>query len=605
MRRVGDYEGAASLGIDPSAVALTTGSEPRRQRCGCEGGAAFMLRSEGEGDGGAALIASWRARARRVAPWVAVVVALVAYSAGFRGTYIDDTYISLQYARNLAEHGTWGFYPYRATNTATSPLNVVVTAAVGLVTGSLVDAVVWLTAAELALLLLVLLRISAHLFGSPHFGVFAFVALGTNPLLLSSLGLESLLYALLMLLSVHLFLLRRWFLLSLSLALLTLTRPDGVLLFVTLMLLARAPVKTLGKVAVWYGLAMLPWFLFSWIRLGSLVPDTLLIKIEQTTWGSTTVANGARLYLDRFPFETVASVWLLPLLPLALLPLRRCGSEVRLLVGALVTYAVGHYVIYSAMGVPPYHWYFIHQVVPIVVVGSVGVSYLLRPIAFSSRWIARLAAYAPVLLPAGAILWIGATNEFPLQEAPIHTNWAIPSQYQTLGLWLRDNLDPSATVEVRGEIGTPAFFSQRYLIDDFADMNRTNKLVEQFVAGVAPPLRGVLRANFAWRRDQEPFPPPAYVLDFAPAAKAAAPDETTVMVWETSGKWAGKRRVSLRSVSPPPPSEPPPPGSRSIALSSLSPPCLAEAARRRAGGKSRSPLGARQAADGSERRRTP
>ncbi len=568
-----------------------------------------MLRSWSEGVRGTARAATRRTWARRVVPWLAVVVALFAYSFGFRDTYIDDTYISLQYARNLAEHGTWGFYPDRATNTATSPLNVVVTGAAGLVAGSLVDAVVWLTAAELALLLLVLLRLSAHLFGSPHFGVFSFVALGTNPLLLSSLGLESLLYALLMLCSVHLFLLRRWFLLSCSLALLTLTRPDGVLLFVTLMLLARAPVRTLGKVAVWYGLAMLPWFLFSWIRLGSLVPDTLLIKIEQTTWGPTTFADGARLYLNRFPFETIASVWLLPLLPLALLPLRRCGTEVRLVVGALATYAVGHYVIYSAMGVPPYHWYFIHQVVPIVVVGSIGVSYLLRPIAFSARWMARLAAHAPVVIPVGAILWLGATNGFPPQEAPIHTNWAIPSQYRTLGLWLRDNLDPSATVEVRGEIGTPAFFSQRYLIDDFADMNRTNKLVEQFVAEVAPPLRGVLRANFAWRRDQEPFPPPAYVLDFAPANdEAAAEDGQTVMEWETSGKWAGKRRVSLRVASPPPPPSdpaPPPSNSRSISLSPLSPPCLAEAARRRAGGKSWAPLGARRAADGCERRRTP
>ena len=66
-----------------------------------------------------------RRRVVAIVGWGAAFAALSLYALSFRDTYVDDAYITLQYARNLAEHGTWGFFPDRATNTATSPLNVV------------------------------------------------------------------------------------------------------------------------------------------------------------------------------------------------------------------------------------------------------------------------------------------------------------------------------------------------------------------------------------------------------------------------------------------------------------------------------------------------
>ncbi len=47
----------------------------------------------------------------------------------------DDSYITLDYARNLALHGHWGLTPFRDSNTATSPLNVWLLAAGILATG--------------------------------------------------------------------------------------------------------------------------------------------------------------------------------------------------------------------------------------------------------------------------------------------------------------------------------------------------------------------------------------------------------------------------------------------------------------------------------------
>ena len=53
----------------------------------------------------------------------------------------DDAYITLNYARNLAEVGRWGMLADRPSNTATSPLNVWLLAAGTLVTGRPVLAV--------------------------------------------------------------------------------------------------------------------------------------------------------------------------------------------------------------------------------------------------------------------------------------------------------------------------------------------------------------------------------------------------------------------------------------------------------------------------------
>src|SRR4051812_46773911 len=56
------------------------------------------------------------------------VVAAVMYWVVHR-SLIDDAFITLVYARNVAFHFHWGLIPERTANSATSPLNVLVIAA--------------------------------------------------------------------------------------------------------------------------------------------------------------------------------------------------------------------------------------------------------------------------------------------------------------------------------------------------------------------------------------------------------------------------------------------------------------------------------------------
>jgi hypothetical protein len=162
-------------------------------------------------------------------------------------------------------------------------------------------------------MMVVLCLVSKELLGGYAFGVIALLAFVTNPLLLSTLGLETILFTLLFLVSLLLFLRHNWTALALSLGLLTLTRADGVLFFFICWVAMPVSFAVRARVALLYALVLLPWHLFSWVYLGSLVPDTLLIKIGQGAWGEVSFSTGLiAYYLRRFPAATAASFVMLP-----------------------------------------------------------------------------------------------------------------------------------------------------------------------------------------------------------------------------------------------------------------------------------------------------
>jgi len=446
----------------------------------------------------------------RLAAALAVLAVLVPYVTAFRATWIDDAYIQLRYARTLIDSGTWGFYPGYPANTATSPLNVLLLALVGLPLGSVTAALSWLTVAELAGLLWLLLRLSRRLFGGPFFGWFAFVAIATNLLLLSTFGMESLLYALLMIAAVVLFLEGRWPAMGVALGLLTLARPDGVLLLAILLPLAETGWRRKGEALLAYGATIAPWFVYSWVALGSLVPDTLVIKVNDRAWGATTFADGLALFLDRFPLETASS---LMLAPLAIFPVWRCRLDVVRVATVLVASAVLHFALYAALGVPPFHWYFVHQVVPLLLLGAMGAAYHATRLAAAwPRW-ANWLRWPALLVPAAGLLLLAWDEGFPFDEAPINTNWATSTQYRGVGLWMRENLSAGAGVAVHGEIGTVSFFAGQYLVNEFSDMSVADRLIEEAGYEQRPGLIGALaRLNFLWRREHRPLPTPTYEL---------------------------------------------------------------------------------------------
>ena len=475
-----------------------------------------------------------------------VVAALLVYVAAFQATWIDDAYIQLQYARTLIESGTWGFYAGYPANTATSPLNVLLLAAVGFALGSIEWAVTALTALELAGMLCLLLRLSRRLFRRDFFGWFAFVALAANPLLLSTIGMESLLYALLFVASLVCFVEGRWFPMAVSLGLLTLARPDGALLLAVLLPLATTPLRRKAAMLLIYAATIAPWFGFSWVVLGSFVPDTLLIKVGDEAWGRTTFAKGLALYLNRFPLETITSLFLAPL---CLFPLWRCGSQVVKLVTVLATYGALHFAVYATLGVPPYHWYFVHQLLPLLLIASVGATFYVVRLADASvgPWLR-----AAVIVPAVGLLVLAWDEGFPFMEAPIHTNWATSKQYRGIGEWMQTHLEPTQAVRVYGEIGTVAYSSDRYMVNEFSDASIIDALIKEAGFAERPGIGRVFAFNFLWRRDHPSLPAPSFVFVPAPhddgLPRCLPGDAACIMVREGSTEWVRKKWLSVRAI---------------------------------------------------------
>ena len=493
-----------------------------------------------------------RARLRSLLLWIIIAVGLTAYAHLYRDTYVDDAYITLSYARNLSDHLTWGLVPGRIANTATSPLNVILLALTDrLMPGSTVDAVAPLTAATWLLSSLVLVRLSRRLTGTALAGIAAAVGLVTNPLLLSAIGLEGYLFALLMLTSLLMFVDGRPRALGVSLGLLLLARPDGALL--AILLIPLLPMGGRGRLNAMAAMAItaLPWHLFSWVYLGSAVPDTLLIKLQATAWGATTFADGLSMYGHRYPVATLLSIWPIVVAPFALLALRGMARPGRLAVAGLVIYGAAHYAIYAAMGVPPFHWYYTHQVVPIIVLGAFGVSALLQGLARSpaaiEQWAAHAAAVAVPVVGLAYLLWL---DGWTLTAAPITTNWGTPSQYRAVGTDLGQRVAPDDVIDLSGEIGTVAYYCDCRLIDDFADLNRTTDEVEELRKESSGLKHALLTFNFAWRDQLEPLPPARYTLSFNPidgAESSPAANRETVAGWELSSPWIRQTHLTLRA----------------------------------------------------------
>jgi hypothetical protein len=396
---------------------------------------------------------------------------------------------------------------------------------------------------EFELVLIMLMIISYRIFSNYFFGILCFISLVFNPLIMSVLCVESMLYVVFFLLCFSCYINKRWSILFISLAFLTLTRPDGFLLFVIFMLFIPLSMQKRLRLLLLYVSILALWYAYSWVHLGSLFPDTLIIKRIQQAWGAGYYFhNGLVMYLGKFPFATVFSFPLLPFCVFAFLGRNQVVKKIGVILAA---YGLSHYLAYSILRVPPYHWYYIHQVVPCAMIGSLGMSRLVHdsPLSKKARSLSRLI----LVLPAIGIIGLAVHGGLPFKEPPIHTNWASHDQYMQAGLWLRDNLEQSAAIAIVGEIGTLAFYSERHLINDFSDMGEIDKAIRASKYTKWSIGRLAIGINYFWRRTRE-SPPYTHRLIHVPSEHKVKESDDIIATWQTSSKWAPQGRLYLWAV---------------------------------------------------------
>ncbi len=477
---------------------------------------------------------------RKFAALLVIVPILYAYFALFANALTDDAFITLRYVKTLMTTGTWGFLPGQVINAVTSPLNIFLLCLMGIFFGPTVQAVLWLSALVSAAIVYLLGEISSRLFKSEAIGYTAGVALIVNPLLISTLGLESLLFVGLYILCVYLYLNQHWSLLAATLGLLTLTRFDGVLFFlVTLLLLPD--IRSAVKFSAIYLLPIAPWYLFSWIYFGSVMPDTLFIKTAQRSWGNWEFFNGMGVYLSAYRWQTIFSLLFLPFCLLLLKKEIRDSKAIQFL---LLT-SLAHYAGYSLLHVPPYYWYYTPEIAAIILIGCLALGQFVYQ-QNASRQRLRVAAVALVFLPVVGISQFVMSSNFAIKEMPIHTNWATHEQYKEIGEWLKEN-DNGGLILVDGEIGTLGYYCDCRLSSFFSDRRWLNRYVKERTA--EPGIKGILyKLNFWFFDTEQEFPTPGYLLQQIPDGQAT--NTTYGMQWTTSTRWLRRTLIVLKDYSP-------------------------------------------------------
>ncbi|MDQ3629080.1 MAG: hypothetical protein M3419_09780 [Actinomycetota bacterium] len=469
---------------------------------------------------------------------VSLVALLVLTALGGTGIFwllrdalVDDAFITLSYARNLGLHGEWALISGHQSNTATSPLNVLVLGALVAIVREPTAALGILHVATCVLLVLGLRGLGQVLGLADRLAWIATPLLLLNPLLASSLGLETLLVVTAL---VHL----AWAAgrtdpvrFGLVAGACIWLRLDSVVLVAVLFLLTPALLRGCGKAVGLAAAVVLPWLAFSWVALGSAVPDTLVIK-QHGSFGEFATGLFSRWgesYPDAVLAATApAAVGLAAALGWWWWRTRLTGGSA--VVPALATAGVAYFAVIWLLGVAPYFWYYGPTLAALTLVAAVAAAAVLGAATPVPRAVAL--AVVGVVGLVMAYPWVqDVGSRAPLGSMPIHGNWARPAQYEMIGREMGQQVG-DAGVRGPGEIGSLAYHCRCAMSDKFSDRGRIVDVIDERAAS-----SWLLRLNYHFldREEIEPI-----VVDYRLRWKRG-PDPTA-SGWDVRGRPKSPKR---------------------------------------------------------------
>lgn len=449
----------------------------------------------------------------------------------------DDSYITLDYARNLAEYGHWGLLPEWTTNSQTSPLNAWLLAVGILATGRPIVAVGVLLVATFAVAGWWAAGMSRELVVSRVLPYVLVGLLATSPLLVSTVGLETLLGAAVLVGVARYAAAGRPVVAGVLCGLAVLTRPDlavpaGVLALALLLPRWRSAGITSGVAAV----TVLPWHMLSWFALGGFVPDTVWIKTSgKADPGAPTMASAVSgFYATTYPVElALTAAPVAAALVCAVWALRHHRAPWARVVLGFVAAGWAHWAALWLLGVFPQAWYFS----PLVICSVVAV-------AVTTARVAPRAGIVTALVFASAC--VPAAGPVPWTVAPMSTNWALPDQYAAIGAELAQ-LTGGQAVGGPGEIGTLAFHAQVPVLDHFSHRAYTRQYLDHRYRIAGPATRAVLRWNWTHRQDP-PVPALRYQLTYD--SSTPRPSGQVLREWAIGNPGHGTDRIVLTDTGP-------------------------------------------------------
>ncbi len=397
------------------------------------------------------------------------------YTNGSFGFPLDDPWIHLQFAKNLHDYGSFSYYKDEmATSGSTAPLYTLILAAGFFVTNNEMVLSYVLGVACFLIGAAFMFRLSEKIFsGGMVAAVTATLLFVLEPRLqwVALSGMETTLFILLILASIHYYLDERPIALGISAGLLIWTRPEAVILFGAIAadwLYRKVILRSESKSSRWIGRALVIAFvigagyiLFNLLLSGSLLPNTYAAKLK---YYSTTTIN--------FPLEVMKYVSQDAQVVLALFAgvglvalfsdLVRRRTNV-LLIPAL--FAIGMFLAYWMK--LPYLYQNGRYMMPILpVIVLLGVSGAGVIVSLLKRTVLRNEEAARRVEIVLSVVFIGSFSYGSWQNRLVYQDYCkyISDRQVRTAKWLREKLPQDAVVATH-DVGAVAFYSERRIVD--------------------------------------------------------------------------------------------------------------------------------------------
>lgn len=414
---------------------------------------------------------------------IAIYAFLLLCAAGtgwvFRDYHFDDPFYCYRYALNLAEGKGWVYNAGIVKNASTSALHTLILSALTFFTKNL-PAIAHVTGTLfLAGSAAVVFRLMASS-GMSAGGFFAALLIIANPLFLITFGKETMLFILTAGLAWHLYFTNRYTPAAACLALLFLTRPDGILVALICVIDFINRQRRFPALPLFVFLMITaPWLMYSLYTFGSPFPSTLGTKMKEGAvfYGALSYLKG--LYFIGWHYRPVAFV----LLPVFMLS---AGGAVSALITRDARYRLILYWIllhvgaYTLIHPPPFETYYVAPAFGCILLSGLFFQRM-------SERPGRIRAAATVTAAALALASVASLNyyqrflnqpEFRYYrglKTPIFFDYVLfeHDAYAKVGLWLKHNTPTDALIGME-EAGIMGYYSSRNITDLYGVVSSAN-----------------------------------------------------------------------------------------------------------------------------------
>lgn len=416
---------------------------------------------------------------------LALSIYYINYALGVNGSYgfpLDDPWIHLTFAKNLAEYQSFSYFKDQmATAGSTSPVYTIL-AAVGFI---FTNNEMMLSYA-LGILFFVLAAVSFYRLSTFEFGQENIFALICTAIFISDKwmsfiavsGMETTMYIFFLIACAYYYKKRRAVPFAIFLGLILWGRPDGVAFIGALVvdyLVIRYFAKTdtglhlfdknqLIKIAAIFGGIIFLYFAMNFALSGSPLPNTYNAKL--TYYSPEFRSRGDFLKFEVWDYFT-AGVYAIIMGGFLFSVLKLVGDFTKKKYNRNLLYIVFIFaLVFIYWYKLPYAHRFGRYMMPIIpffiLVSSIGVKDLCRLIGGYAK--SKQVANGLAFIIFGIILFIGITNYLENKETYAVENKYISDRQVAAAMWLRDNTPPDAVIGTH-DVGAIGYYSGRRIVD--------------------------------------------------------------------------------------------------------------------------------------------